>query len=102
MQEKESHAPTDVCLARSVVCQAHRTHLESPCIAQGEDGMQPRGLPSLNSEPSYTKTYWPAGFRNNLCGLESASVTGKGLNVKNLGVAHSSRASWLEREATSS
>lgn len=59
MQEKESHAPTDVCLARSVVCQAHRTHLESPCIAQGEDGMQPRGLPSLNSEPA---TQRPTGL----------------------------------------
>ena len=48
-------------------------------------------------EPGCTKACWPAGLRNNLCDLKSASVAGKGLDVKDLGVAQSSRASSRER-----
>lgn len=59
--------------------------------------MQPPGPPHLNMEPGCTKACWPAGLRNNLCGLKSASDAGKGLDVKDLGVAQSSRASSRER-----
>ena len=66
-----------------------------PCTR--EDGVQPPHLPCLNMEPSSTETCWSTGLRKNPCGSELSSVSGKGLDVKDPGVAQSSRASSRER-----